>query len=105
MSAENKKWFVITASAIILGLCISVLLGFSFFFTSHSSYTTEFLSVSECEVIEKYISDAEAQQTALAKIADSRKLTEEELKLIDNAIVELSQTADALENILEAREG
>lgn len=70
----------------------------------HSESKPEFLSVSEYESIEGYISDAEEQQTTLARIVDSRELNEEELKLFDEAIVELGDAVDALENILETKD-
>lgn len=70
----------------------------------HSESKPEFLSASEYESIEGYIANAAEQQTALAKIVDSRELSEEELKLFDEAILKLGESVDALENILKVKE-
>lgn len=100
---KNEKFIIETAS--ILGAAVgTLLLSFLLLHWNPSTSKPEFLDITEYKMIEEYIADAEEQQTSLARIVDSRELSEEELKLFDEAIVELGEVVDALENILEYKE-
>ena len=101
---KKREKFIIEIASIFAAAIGTLLLSFLLLHWKSSPSKPEFLNISEYEMIEEYIADTEEQQTELARIVDSRKLSEEELKLFDKAIVELGETVDALENILEARE-
>lgn len=97
---KYEKRFIFDAKAIFYCIfCVIILILFLVIYPN-SVPKPDFLTISEYEMIEKYVEDAEEQQTSLARIVDSRELSEEQLKLIDEAIVELGKTIDALENIL-----
>lgn len=104
MRMNKKEEFIIKTASIIAAVISTILLILVLLFSNLNPDKPEFLSVSEYEMVEKYISDTEEQQTALARIVDSRELSEEELRLIDEAIVALGDATKALENILKYKE-